>query len=72
MKITDLPKLFLFPLSNFIIFQNYSSFKYIEPRYIDMIDDSMKTNKFIGMIQPKNINDENNNPKLYDVAVLVK
>ena len=28
-----------------------------EPRYIDMINDSMKSDKLIGMIQPKKIND---------------
>ena len=43
-----------FPLSNFIIFPKTTvPLNIFEPRYIDMINDSMKTNKFIGMIQPK-------------------
>ena len=41
-----------------------------EPRYIDMINDSMKSNKLIGMLQPKlNVN-LNSVPKLHDVVVL--
>ena len=74
MKINDLPKTIpIFPLSNFIIFPKTTvPLNIFEPRYIDMIDDSMKTNKFIGMIQPKNVNDENNNPQLYEVGCLGK
>ena len=74
MKIEDLPKIIpVFPLSNFILFPKTTvPLNIFEPRYIDMIDDSMKTNKFIGMIQPKNVNDENNNPKLYEVGCLGK
>ena len=74
MKIIDLPKTIpIFPLSNFIIFPKTTvPLNIFEPRYIDMIDDSMKTSKFIGMIQPKNVNDENNNPKLYEVGCLGK
>ena len=49
-------KIPVFPLSNFIIFPKTSvPLNIFEPRYIDMINDSMKSNKFIGMIQPKNI-----------------
>ena len=45
----------VFPLSNFIIFPKTTvPLNIFEPRYIDMIDDSMKSNKLIGMIQPKN------------------
>ena len=74
MKISDLPKTIpVFPLSNFIIFPKTTvPLNIFEPRYIEMINDSMKTNKFIGMIQPKNVNDENNNPKLYEVGCLGK
>ena len=44
----------IFPLSNFIIFPKTTvPLNIFEPRYIDMIDDSMKSNKFIGMVQPK-------------------
>ena len=55
MKKTDLPKQIpLFPLSNFIIFPKTTvPLNIFEPRYIDMINDSMKSNKFVGMIQPK-------------------
>ena len=51
----NLPKLLpIFPLSNFIIFPKTTvPLNIFEPRYIDMINDSMKSNKFIGMIQPK-------------------
>ena len=52
-------KIPIFPLSNFIIFPNTNvPLNIFEPRYIDMVDDSMKSNKFIGMVQPKN-NKEN-------------
>ena len=55
MKKEDLPKILsVFPLSNFIIFPNTTvPLNIFEPRYIDMINDSMSHNKLIGMIQPK-------------------
>ena len=44
----------VFPLSNFIIFPKTTvPLNIFEPRYIQMIDDSMKSNRYIGMIQPK-------------------
>ena len=44
----------VFPLSNFIIFPKTSvPLNIFEPRYTDMINDSMKSNKLIGMVQPK-------------------
>ena len=50
---TELP---VFPLSNFIIFPKTTvPLNIFEPRYIEMINDSMKSDKLIGMIQPKNI-----------------
>ncbi|WP_075522111.1 LON peptidase substrate-binding domain-containing protein [Candidatus Pelagibacter communis] len=51
----NLPKnIPIFPLSNFIIFPKTTvPLNIFEPRYIDMVNDSMKSNKFIGMIQPK-------------------
>ena len=43
----------VFPLSNFIFFPKTSvPLNIFEPRYIDMIDDAMKSNKLIGIIQP--------------------
>ena len=58
MKKQDLPKIIpVFPLSNFIIFPDTTvPLNIFEPRYIEMINDSMKTNKFIGLIQPKQNN----------------
>ena len=58
MKKQDLPKIIpIFPLSNFIIFPNTTvPLNIFEPRYIDMIKDSMQKNNLIGLIQPKNNN----------------
>ena len=55
-RIKNLPKkISVFPLSNFIIFPNTSvPLNIFEPRYIEMVNDSMKTNRIIGMVQPKN------------------
>ena len=71
----NLPKnIPVFPLSNFIIFPKTTvPLNIFEPRYIDMINDSMKSNKFIGMIQPKNLkNKDNNVVDLHDVGCLGK
>ena len=69
MKTLNLPnKISVFPISNFIIFPKTTvPLNIFEPRYIDMID-SMRSNKLIGMIQPKNSNVEFNQPELYDVG----
>jgi len=58
MKKLDLPKIIpIFPLGNFIIFPNTTvPLNIFEPRYVEMINDSMKTNKLIGLIQPKKNN----------------
>ena len=74
MEIIDLPKKIpIFPLSNFIIFPDTTvPLNIFEPRYIDMINDSMKTNKLVGMIQPKNIDKITNIPNLHDVGCLGK
>jgi len=65
MKKHDLPKIIpIFPLSNFIIFPDTTvPLNIFEPRYIEMINDSMKTNKLIGLIQPK----KNNNNSVLDL-----
>ena len=71
----NLPKnIPVFPLSNFIIFPKTTvPLNIFEPRYVDMINDSMKSNKFIGMIQPKNLKGKNNNKNdLYDIGCLGK
>ena len=67
-KYKKLPKIIsVFPLSNFIIFPNTSvPLNIFEPRYIEMIDNSMKTDRIIGMIQPKKQKD--GIPQLYNVG----
>ena len=63
----------VFPLSNFIIFPKTTvPLNIFEPRYIDMINDCIKSNKFIGMIQPKKTNDENTPPVLHKIGCLGK
>ena len=73
MNINDLPNsISVFPLSNFIIFPKTTvPLNMFEPRYIDMINDSMKSNKLIGMIQPKSSNNQVK-PDLYNVGCLGK
>tara|TARA_Y100000591_G_scaffold319022_1_gene330589 strand:- start:1049 stop:1687 length:639 start_codon:yes stop_codon:yes gene_type:complete len=70
----ELPKTIpVFPLSNFIIFPRTTvPLNIFEPRYIDMINDSMKSNKMIGMLQPKNTSDQKNKPNLHEVGCLGK
>ena len=74
MKKDDLPKkLAIFPLSNFIIFPKTTvPLNIFEPRYIDMINDSMKSNKLIGMIQPKSFKENNKNPELHEIGCMGK
>ena len=69
MKKEDLPKILpVFPLSNFIIFPRTTvPLNIFEPRYIEMIDQSMKTNRLIGMIQPKK-SGQLKKPDLYKVG----
>ena len=73
-KKNELPdKIPVFPLSNFIIFPKTTvPLNIFEPRYMDMINDSMKSNKFIGMIQPKNSNNDQNMPTLHNIGCLGK
>ena len=66
-------KLPVFPLSNFIIFPKTTvPLNIFEPRYIDMINDSMQSDKLIGMIQPKNSLDKKNRPELYEIGCVGK
>ena len=55
-EILNLPKSIpIFPLSNFIIFPDTMvPLNIFEPRYIQMVDDCMKNDRIIGMVQPKN------------------
>ena len=74
MKKEELPKTIpIFPLSNFIIFPKTTvPLNIFEPRYIDMVNDSMKSNKLIGMIQPKTSYNNKNQPELHNVGCLGK
>ena len=73
MKKQDLPKIIpVFPLSNFIIFPDTTvPLNIFEPRYVEMISDSMKTNKLIGLIQPKQ-NNINSILDLHEIGCLGK
>jgi Lon protease-like protein len=70
----NFPKIIpVFPLSNFIIFPKTTvPLNIFEPRYIDMINDCVKSNKFIGMIQPKKMNDKGIPPVLHEIGCLGK
>ncbi len=66
-------KLPVFPLSNFIIFPKTTvPLNIFETRYLDMVNDSMKSDKLIGMIQPKNTLKIDKNPELHSVGCLGK
>ncbi|MDA9145670.1 LON peptidase substrate-binding domain-containing protein [Candidatus Pelagibacter sp.] len=70
----NLPKILpIFPLSDFIIFPKTTvPLNIFEPRYIDMINDSMKSNKLIGMVQPKKIINDLTPPILHNIGCLGK
>ena len=69
MKKEDLPNILpVFPLSNFIIFPRTTvPLNIFEPRYIQMVDQSMKSNRIIGIIQPKKTGDLRK-PNLHNVG----
>ena len=69
----NLPKtISVFPLSNFIIFPHTTvPLNIFEPRYVKMIQDSMKTNKMIGLVQPMN-NGDGSIPNLHKIGCLGK
>ena len=72
-NINNLPNtLPVFPLSNFIIFPETTvPLNIFEPRYIQMIDDSMKSNRMLGMIQPKKTL-KNDSPELFELVAWEK
>ena len=75
MVLKNLPKILpIFPLSNFIIFPKTTvPLNIFEPRYVDLINDSMKSNKLMGMIQPKySKSNDNFTPDLYQVGCMGK
>tara|TARA_B100000579_G_C22502709_1_gene697753 strand:- start:66 stop:707 length:642 start_codon:yes stop_codon:yes gene_type:complete len=64
-------KISVFPLSNFIFFPNTNiPLNIFEKRYLEMINDSMRGSRLIGMIQPKKF--KNSYDQLYDVGCLGK
>ena len=70
---TDLPETIpVFPLSNFIFFPKTTvPLNIFEPRYVQMIDDSMRSNRLIGMVQPKKTG-ELKKPNLYEIGCMGK
>ena len=69
----ELPnKIPVFPLSNFIIFPNTNvPLNIFEPRYIQMVNDCMKGNRLIGIVQPKKTGNLKK-PNLYEVGCVGK
>ena len=74
MNILDLPKQIpLFPLNNFIIFPKTTvPLNIFEPRYIEMVNNCMKSNKLLGMIQPKSLKNNISKPELHNIGCLGK
>ena len=73
--LNNLPKeIPIFPLSNFIIFPKTTvPLNIFEPRYIEMVNNSMRADKFIGMVQPNITKDyADANPPLHKVGCLGK
>ena len=72
----NFPKIIpVFPLSNFIIFPKTAvPLNIFEPRYVEMVNDSVKSDKFIGMVQPKTIKNFDNSklPVLHKIGCLGK
>ena len=65
-------KIPIFPLSNFIIFPNTTvPLNIFEPKYIQMVNDCMKGNRLIGIVQPKKTGDLKK-PNLYEVGCIGK
>tara|TARA_B100000941_G_scaffold286367_1_gene259805 strand:- start:643 stop:1281 length:639 start_codon:yes stop_codon:yes gene_type:complete len=73
MNIQELPTTIpVFPLSNFIMFPGSSvPLNIFEPRYLQMVNDSMKKSRIIGMIQPKKSGNLKK-PDLYGVGCIGK
>ena len=67
-KTIKLPEIIpVFPLSNFIFFPKTTvPLNIFEKRYLEMVDDAMKGDRIIGMIQPKESNQ--NLPLLYNIG----
>ena len=73
MNIDELPRTVpIFPLSNFIMFPGTTvPLNIFEPRYLQMVNDSMKEHRIIGMIQPKKTG-MLKKPDLYEIGCVGK
>ncbi len=76
-NLSNLPeKIPIFPLSNFIFFpKTFVPLNIFEPRYLQMINDIIKKDKLLGMVQPKNdrINNlDNKKLELYSIGCIGK
>ena len=73
MKKEELPKIIpVFPLNNFIMFPKSTvPLNIFEPRYIQMIDESMQGKRLVGMIQPKKTG-KLKKPDLYNIGCMGK
>ena len=71
-KTIKLPEIIpVFPLSNFIFFPKTTvPLNIFEKRYLEMVDDAMKSDRIIGMVQPKE--SKKNSPLLYKVGCVGK
>ena len=67
-SLADLPDtLNLFPLTSALLLPGcFLPLNIFEPRYLDMVDDAMSSNRMIGMIQPRHGDDSN--PPLYQIG----
>ena len=72
-KTIDLPTAIpVFPLPNFIIFPETTvPLNIFEPRYIQMINDTMKNNNLVGLVQPKKKGNKSI-PELYNIGCMGK
>ena len=69
----DIPnEISVFPLANAVFFPNtILPLNIFEPRYKKMVEDALASNKMIGMIQTKGVNNSNK-PEVFSVGCLGK
>jgi Lon protease-like protein len=71
-KPADLPQtIALFPLANALLFPRaVLSLNVFEPRYLNMVDDALASERLIGMIQPATGEENNPTPELSEIGTL--
>jgi Lon protease-like protein len=71
-KLSDLPaEIAIFPLGGAILFPHaVLPLNIFEPRYLAMVDDALKGERMIGMIQPHGLQPDGEKPDLADVGCL--